>query len=131
MSLRLGSQTGSLANHVWSGPQPIEPEVDMGCTILKWTDRAAATILEVRKTKQGKIKEIVIQEDTATRTDTNGMSESQTYDYTPNPQGTTHTARLLKGGWKIFEGKDEDSGRNSYSAGILIGYRRAYRDYSF
>jgi hypothetical protein len=47
--MKLGSQTGSVINHLQSRAvigQP-EPKPGMGCTILKWSDRGAATIFRV------------------------------------------------------------------------------------
>ena len=49
----------------------------------------------------------------------NGMSESQNYRYEPNTNGRTWTFRLTAKGWR------------SKGAAVLIGYRRAYHDYSF
>ena len=129
--LKAGTETGSLVNYIISGESPAVPEVGMGATIIMWTDRKAATIIEVIKNKKGVIKEITIQDDIAVRADKNGLSESQTYDYTPNLAGRTHIARLLKSGWKILEGKDGESGRNIYGSGLWIGKRCAYHDYNF
>ena len=47
--MNLGAQTGSVINHLHSRAvigQP-EPKPGMGCTILKWSDRDAATIRNV------------------------------------------------------------------------------------
>ena len=131
MTMTLGTQTGSVMNHLMSRGEQIIPEVGMGVTILMWTDRRAATVIEVHANKEGIIKEIIIQDDDAARIDNNGMSESQTYDYLPNPNGSKRTARLLKGGWKILDGKDGESGRNIYGSGLWIGRRCAYHDYDF
>ena len=129
--LKAGTETGSLMNHLMSGDSAVVPEVGMGVTILFWTDRRAATITEVITTKKGTIKEIVTQDDYAIRTDMNGESESQRYNYVRNPEGSIRTARLLKGGWRILEGKDSENGRNIYGAGLLLGKRAAYHDYNF
>lgn len=92
------------------------PEVGDGVTILHWSDRTAATIVWVSPTG----KTVRLQEDNAKRTDTNGMSESQTYEFTRNTEATIQTARLTSKGWKITKGSR-----------ILIGHRSAYHDYSF
>ena len=78
-TLSLGSETGSLINHVISGTTNLAPAVGMGVTILGWSDRHAATIVEV--SPDG--KRVGIVRDVATRTDSNGMSESQSYSFTP------------------------------------------------
>jgi hypothetical protein len=92
--------------------QPV-PVVGMGATILAWTDRYAGTVVAVTP------KSFTVREDTATRTDANGMSEVQSYDYTPNPNGRTWTFRMTKRGW------------SAKGTGVALGFRRAYHDYSF
>ena len=47
--MKLGTQTGSLTNHIYSRAvigQP-NPEIGMGATVLCWTDRHAATITAI------------------------------------------------------------------------------------
>ena len=116
---KLGTQTGSLINHVISRATPITPEVGMGATILQWSDRTACTIIEVSP------KKIVVQDDIATRTDSYGMSDCQSYDYTPNPEGAKSTYTLRKNGKWIREG-DSIKGQQ-----VAIGERDHYYDYSF
>lgn len=114
--MRLGTETNSVINHLMSGHVggPV-PTVGMGLTVLHWTDRSAGTI--VRVSPSGKT--FWFTDDTVTRTDSNGMSESQDYTYTSNPASKVHAARLTTRGWK------------SEGHGISVGYRRAYHDYSF
>ena len=85
----------------------------MGATILMWTDRYAGTVIRVTPTQ------IHVQEDKATRTDKNGMSESQDYEYAPNPQGRVWIFRKTKRGYR------------ANGAGLLLDSREAYHDYSF
>jgi hypothetical protein len=92
-----------------------KPTVGMGVTVVMWTDRYPGTI--VRVSPSGKTFQY--QEDKATRTDSNGMSESQTYRFEPNPAATVRTARLTKSGWK-------DKGTR-----IAVGVRSRYYDFSF
>lgn len=122
MTMALGKQTGSLMNHAMSSAAPIKPQIGMGVTVLGWTDRYAGTIIEIIRNG------FVVQQDKAIRTDSNGMSESQSYRYEPNPDGRIRSFRQVmrgkaKGAWR------ESSG--SGSTGVLIGHRRAYHDYSF
>lgn len=112
--MKAGTETGSLMNHIYSRCTNPEPQVGMGATVLMWTDRHAATIIRVTRCT------ITVQEDIATRVDGNGMSESQAYEYTANPQGRVTTFRKTKRGW-----------RDSCGSGLLIGTRRKYHDYSF
>ena len=91
--MKIGVETGSLMNYVLADSGP-EPKVGMGATVLHWSDRSAGTIIKVTKNT------FVVQEDKATRTDDNGMSESQSYDFVPDPNGATYTFRRTKRGWR-------------------------------
>jgi hypothetical protein len=53
------------------------PVIGMGVTIFHYTDRSAGTIVKISKSG----KTIWFSEDKAIRTDSNGMSECQTYEY--------------------------------------------------
>jgi hypothetical protein len=115
--MKLGSETGSLANHLHTRYVQPEPKVGMGCTLLGWTDRHAATVIEVKTPRK-----IVVQQDTAVRTDKNGMSECQEYTYTPNPNGAKYTFyKNKRGQWKQSKG----------SYGLTLNTREEYYDPSF
>jgi hypothetical protein len=118
--------TGSLVNLISGNSQQPTPEVGMGATVLQWTDRSAATIVEVAITNKGVPKAITIQYDNSQRTDSNGMSESQTYDYTPNPHGSKVEYTLRKNGAWVRRGDPLKGGQR-----VAIGYRDTYHDYSF
>ena len=114
--MKLGTETGSLTNHLYATSKQPTPEIGMGATILCWTDRHAGTIVKITPTQ------VHVQRDSATRTDKNGLSESQQYSYAPNPTGEIVVFRRRKNG--------------SYRAattgnGLLIGTRDEYYDYSF
>jgi len=113
-------------------PLLVVPVVGMGATICHWTDRsglrgstrsawihmgAACTIIAVLSTKK-----VVVQEDHAKRTDSNGMSESQTYAYERNPEGSTYTFTLRANGRWCQEGQ---------TSLAIIGGRHKYHDFSF
>jgi hypothetical protein len=114
--MRLGTETGSVLNHLMSGGGQPAPAVGMAATVLYWSDRHAATVIKVTA------KTVTVQEDKAVRTDQNGMSEVQQYDYSPDPEGRVLTFRLNKKGAYV----NRKSGR-----GLLLGVRRHYHDYSF
>jgi hypothetical protein len=118
---RLGSQTGSLINHVMSGSKDAEPQVGMGATMLLWSDRHACTIVEVSPNK----KRIGVQQDNAKRTDNNGMSDSQSYAYSPNVNAPVKYYTLRKNGAWVREGESMKGSR------IAIGYRAEFHDFSF
>ena len=111
----LGSLVNQLCSEVSGGPVPT---IGMGATLISWSDRSAYTIVSV--TPSGKT--FVMQRDEATRTDKNGMSDSQSYTYTPNPKAFLEKVSLRKDGrWKL-------AGSNQ---SVLIDCRREYYDYSF
>jgi hypothetical protein len=95
-----------------------KPEVGMGVTICHWSDRTPATIISI--TSSGAI--ISLQEDSATRTDSNGMSDSQEYMYQSDPNGAVYKATLRKDGtYRLKGGKQQ----------IILGSRRKFHDFSF
>ena len=114
--------TGSFINNMYQDAiNTPTPEVGMGATMLSWTDRKAATIIEVSKSG----KRITIQPDKSTRTDSNGMSDSQTYTFEPNPKAYTTEYSLRKNGRWVRVG-DSMTGSS-----LLVGLREEYYDYSF
>lgn len=97
-----------------------KPVVGMGATYLGHSDRHPYTVISVSKSG----KTITVQADNAKRIDNNGMSESQTYEYTPNPEGAIRTCRLSKdGNWRMSGG--------DYRPVIMLGRREEYYDYSY
>lgn len=131
--MKLGSETGSVINHIHAygvKGQP-EPVVGMGVTILGWTDRYAGTIVKVEKI-HGALY-VHVKEDRAKRIDKNGMSESQEYEYSPNPGAATQTWRCKANGmWESVWFKEKTGRWNrSSGSGLAIGYRKAYHDFSF
>ena len=97
------------------------PEVGMGITAHFYSDRRAATVVEVLSPRR-----IVVQWDKATRTDTNGgYSESQTYSYEPDSSAEKVTLSLRKNGiW--YKVGDDLRGTRFY-----LGYRNHYIDPCF
>lgn len=99
---------------------PLEPVVGMGATINFHSDSKAAILVQI--THKG--KRIVLQQDKTTRTDHNGISESQSYNYETDPDGGIYIATLRN------DGRFRLVGSTSGST-ITIGIRREYYDYSF
>lgn len=119
---RLG-QGGSFENRIANALAPqFPPVVGMGATECRYTDRAAFTIIEVSANG----KRLVVQEDKATRTDSNGMSECQGYAFEANPNGARHAYTLRKDGRWVREGESLRGGQV-----LNIGRRQKYHDYSF
>lgn len=89
-----------------------------GATVSVGSDSYPYTIVDVSKSG----KTIILKEDKFERTDSNGMSESQEYNYSPNPEGKEIKATKRKtGAWKT-------SGNNCL---VSIGVRRRYYDFCF
>lgn len=132
--LKLGSGTGSLTNHIYSRVKNPTPVVGMGATMLHWTDRSAGTVIKVHHHRHQLY--VHVQGDHAVRIDKNGMSESQTYEYTPDPEGGIAVWRQHKLGsstfWEsvCFNNKTKRWNKTS-GPGLTLGYRAAYHDYSF
>lgn len=133
--LKLGTQTGNVFNHLDSRAVRGEPApyVGMGATVLHWTDRSACTIVKV-ETIRG-VTYITTQDDNAVRKDANGMSESQDYEYHPDPMGRIRVFKKhpKTGFWK-FCVRNPDTGRyvqQKHGSGLKIGVRDEYYDYSF
>jgi hypothetical protein len=93
----------------------------MGVTMVSWTDRHPATIIEVSKSG----KKITIQEDISIRTDNNGMSDAQSYTFERDPNGYTAEYSLRKNGRWVLVGSSQDG------SSVLVGHRSRYYDYSF
>lgn len=112
-----------------------EPEVGMGATICHYTDRSAATVVAVRR-EDGEIREIDVRGDKATRTDTNGVSDAQSYSYEPgDPDKPVQTWRYDSKG-RLRQVYLDGNGRrrmSSVSDGpkLALGIRDTYYDYSF
>jgi hypothetical protein len=112
---------GCLQNRMMNALAPnFQPEVGMGATVCSYTDRKAYTVVEVWHAL------VVVQEDRAIRTDTNGMSECQSYRYEANPEGVKLTFTLRRDGRWVLKGESLKGG-----AVLNLGDRNAYHDYSF
>ena len=127
--MQLGTETGSLVNHVYSSAKNPSPKVGMAATILSWSDRSPATVIETFT--KGKYDYFTVQEDNAKRVDDNGMSEQQEYEYSRNPNGCTYTFRITDNGFEqVYKG---ESGRYKKIDGcsVLLGRREKFHDFSF
>ena len=128
--MKLGRETGSLVNHIYSRAVTKEPiTIGMGCTLLHWSDRHPATVIEIFT--KGKFSYVKVQEDHAVRIDKNGISESQEYKYARNENGSITYWRLKNDTWENVY-IDPDTNRFKKGCGsICFGIREEYYDYSF
>jgi hypothetical protein len=108
-----------------------EPFIGMGVTMTSYSDRHAGTIIAIKKVGKGVL--ITVQSDTVKRIDKNGMSESQEYEYTPNPDGAIHYYKQREPNTRWVHGyfKPETGKFNKASGGLFIGERDEYYDFSF
>ena len=128
--MKLGTQTGSLINHIMANTSVKDIVLgETGATLLSWTDRHAATVVDLFT--KGKFNYVVVQHDDAKRTDNLGMSDSQTYEYNRNVHAAKETFRITdKGFVKVY--KDSETGRfRTTCGGLMIGVRDEHYDYSF
>lgn len=95
-------------------------EVGQGATVLYYKDRHAGTVVEATE------KRVVVQQDTARRTDGHGMSDAQDYEYERNPEGRTWTFTKRRNGEWTVEGYKAGQG-----PGVAFGVRREFFDYTF
>lgn len=121
--MKLGTETGSLMNHIYSTAKMPVPQVGFGATVLSWTDRYAGTIIAVRP--DGSFD---VQADKATRKDDYGISDCQRYSYEADPNGRVFTFAPVKRGKS--KGQIRENGSKG-GFGVLIGVRDQYYDYSF
>ncbi len=112
---------GSLQNLLAGSNPEITPAVGMGATKIGWSDRHPFTVITIVDAKT-----LVVQEDSYERTDGNGMSESQSYTFSPNPEGATYTITRRKNGQWVVQGDDTKNGQK-----FTVGSRDKYHDYSF
>ena len=99
----------------------IELVVGLGATELGYTDRYPFTVVEILTPRM-----VVVQADKFSRTDDNGMSECQDYEYMANPEGEKVTITRRKNGKWVQKGSGSKDGR-----AFSVGRRRKYHDYSF
>lgn len=98
-------------------PEPF-PQIGMGATVCYLSDSHAYTVIEMSSSG----KKLTLQRDNAERKDNNGMSESQEYIYSPNPEGAIIYVSFRKDlKFRIVKS----------STLVLVGVRREYYDYSF
>jgi len=92
--------------------------IGKGATIRVGSDSYPCTIYDASYSG----KTLFLREDDAVRTDSNGLSEIQEYDYSPNPNGREWKATLRKDGRYRISKSDMP---------VSVGMRRRYNDPSF
>ena len=131
--MQLGTQTGSLNNHLLSRAtlgQP-EPTVGMGATVLSWTDRSAATIRHVFQ--MGNKLAVQISYDEATVISGSAHDDSAKYSYRSRLDGYLETFAFNGMTWEQYTiNRDTKRWKKVKGGhGLHIGKRDHYRDPSF
>lgn len=103
-----------------------EIKVGDGATICYYSDREPCTIIDIADNGSW----IKVQEDSAKRIDTNGMSDCQEYEYSRNENGRVHIFKRTRKNKSMYT----DNGVSKwgdYGMRLSFGGRRKYFDYSF
>lgn len=136
--MKLGSQTGSVINHLYARGtigQPT-PVAGMGATILQWTDRSAATIFRVFEHK--KMTVVETRDDDSKVVKGSCHDGSAEYEHKVNVRGYRRYFALKDGAWREAGVTSEPShplklklATKGSGHGLRIGDRSAYHDPSF
>lgn len=111
---------GNLMNRLGEDSKSATPLVNMGATLMSYSDRYAYTITRI----DPKGKKLWATQDIATRSDSNGMSDAQSYTYSRDPERSEELFTLRKDGrWH--------QGKTLRGLTLCIGHRDAYHDFSF
>jgi hypothetical protein len=129
--VQLGKTTGSLVNALYALESVKVPNIGDGATILSWTDRDPATVIDVEE--KGKYIYVTTQDDDFRRVDNNGISEEQSYLFIPDPGGSIRHWRITQRGDVERVMINEQTGRwNKWGdGGIRFGERAKFHDFSF
>lgn len=131
--MKLGTQTGSVMNHLYSRMtvgQPM-PVVGMGATMLLWSDRHACTVTQVQEVRGKTI--ITVQTDHAVVESGSAHDGSAKYRYDRNPSGSEYHFRLeADGRWQqVVISRQTGRWGKAGGHGLRLGERDHYYDPSF
>ena len=123
----LGTETGSIINHIYSTTINDDFTVGSPATITGWTDRHAATVTNIFT--KGKFKYFTVQQDHAEIVGGTGFGD-EVYEYSRNLNGSEFTFRIVNDKFiPVYLNQN-----NRYvigSGGCYVGRRDQYRDPSF
>lgn len=125
MTMQLGTETGSVVNHLYSRHANNIPVAGKGATELKWTDRHAYFVNWV----SDDLKECTIERAKAIRTDSNGMSECQVYEY--ERTGEIMDLKFRWNAWRNFYTCPYTGKKKNSKKSISFGFMEEYYDFSF
>lgn len=121
---------GSFVNKLMSSSKIQEVKVGDGATLLLYSDRNPCTVTKVDEKKNYTLVEV--QEDSYKRTDSNGMSDSQEYTYSQNPNGRTYLFQIKNNvAQEVVLNPETKRLNKANSAKIYFGKREKYHDFTF
>lgn len=133
--MNLGTQTNSLVNHLYSRATigAPAPQVGDAATTLSWTDRHAATVIEVTELKSKVWSyEIKVVDDIVSVVSGSTHDGSAKFATAPNPAGYPSVYRQDRKTGEWVRGYSADTGRfKRHSGGLILGRRDHYVDPSF
>lgn len=133
--MKLGTETGSLVNYMHSMAIIGQPEVYVGMpvTMLSWTDRHPATVIQLFKVGKSIIMRIQSDNYEAVPRENTKYGDHIEYSYSPNPEGATYTYKQGSDNrWcEVYFKEDTKRWVKSGCGGIHLGQREKYFDPSF
>lgn len=127
--MKLGTQTGSLINHIMSNTVSSEIKVGMGATFLSWTDRHPGTLID--KFEKGAYTYLKVRHDVVDYHD----DRSGNYDIVDGEDTNFSMFRFKSNGTSGFQkvGINPDTGRfiKLGDGGLALGRREYYYDPHF
>tara|TARA_R110000868_G_scaffold405464_1_gene684836 strand:+ start:178 stop:555 length:378 start_codon:yes stop_codon:yes gene_type:complete len=125
--MKLGTQTGSLVNHIYSTSSCENISIGDPATLTGWTDRHAGTVSNLFS--KGKYDYVSIQRDIAKIVGGTGYGD-EVYEYSRDVTAHDNTFRIIEG--KLKPVYQNENGRwVNGSGGAFVGRRESYRDPSF
>ena len=112
---------GSLQNRLAEMTKQPKPEIGMFATEMLWSDRKPYEIVAIKDERHITVRGLDWK-----RTDHNGISESQEYEYTSNPENHKCELFLTKNG-RWVERIDRHYGCTTF----VLGFAERYYDPSF
>ena len=134
--MNIGTQTNSLVNHLYSRATigaPV-PQVGDAATTLSWTDRHAATVVEVTELKSKVWSyEIKVVDDIVSVVSGSTHDGSAKFATRPDPEGSRDLYRMDRktGAWVRGYINAATGKFNKFSGGLILGQRDHHVDPSF
>lgn len=127
--LRLGTQTASMTNHLYSREHEsaTPPAIGTGATLLHWTDRTACTVTTIL---EGGI--VRVQADHAKALHS-GFTDCQTWEHSPNPNGATQHFRYdpKRKEWRAVQLNERGRWVLGNGSHVVFGVRDHFYDPGF